>query len=371
MPSERYSKTVDKTCKNSGFGPKCKDIPFGKIYTKGFVIVLYKNYLQNIYTIKLDDIVRIIDYYLYSKNTRIIDKYENAQESNETIPMYECHSYVIIIKFILLYFNICDIKENKIEYESNNLTKTNEILKTLRPEVGTSDKLALLKIPDRTEPHSLLLCNDNNTNYHIYSRYGKKVKKPIKIPIAIFEISFTIINNAYSLLSGSVCDSLNTYYINGKETIREYYLNHCVYDKFKPNFSMEYNSDLRIMINEVFSEGDYDTEDDTEYEKDNDIFSEILSDILISFYLLTHENLIGDFLDLCVYIGHNEESHTKFYEKLKEIKPKNGNLVEFKNILKEMLKNDIFRKEVTDRCESMLFISKSNLTYFCEILTRT
>ena len=74
----------------------------------------------------------------------------------------------------------------------NNLTKTNEILKTLRPEVGTSDKLALLKIPDRTEPHSLLLCNDNNTNYHIYSRYGQKVKKPIKIPIAIFEISFTI-----------------------------------------------------------------------------------------------------------------------------------------------------------------------------------
>ena len=368
MPSERYSKTVDKTCKNSGFGPKCKDIPFGKIYTKGFVIDLYKNYLQNIYTIKLDDIVRIIDYYLYSKNTRIIDKYENAQESNEAIPMYECHSYVIIIKFILLYFNICDIKENKIEYESNNLTKTNEILKTLRPEVGTSDKLALLKLPDRSEPHSLLLCNDNNTNYHIYSRYGQKVKKPIKIPIAIFEISFTIINNAYSLLSGSVCDSLNTYYINGKETIREYYLNHCVYDKFKPNFSMEYVNEFMIMKKED-SDEDYDTEDDTEYIEDNDIFSEILSDILISFYLLTHENLIGVFLDICYY--QNDELRKKYYDKLKSIKPKNGNLSDFKNILKKILKNEIVRKEVKDSIEGINFISKSNLTYFCEILTRT
>ena len=290
--------------------------------------------------------------------------------------MYECHSYVIIIKFILLYFDICDIKENRIEYESNNLTKTNEILNILRREIGTSGNLALLKIPDRSEPHSLLLCNDNNTNYHIYSRYGQKVKIPIKIPITIFDISFTIINNSYSLLRGSESESLNAYYVNGKEIIRDYYLKHCVYDKFKPNFSIEYNKILTNVIDEIIGEDyeteeDYDTEEDTEYIKDNNLFSEILSDILISFYLLTHENFIGEFLDLDVYEGYDEDSYKEFYHKLQGIKPKNGNLVEFKNILKEMFNNRIFRKEVSDSIESMLFISKSNLTYFCEILTRT
>ena len=71
MPSDHYYATIKKTCEKSG-SFNCKNIPFGKIYTKGFVIDLDRTFTLQYGDMTLDDIVRIIDDYLYSKNNRIL-----------------------------------------------------------------------------------------------------------------------------------------------------------------------------------------------------------------------------------------------------------------------------------------------------------